>query len=81
MVKRQYKPFFYALTPNLAGSNDYVLEALNPDSGTDYLDYVPGDKKVENTMYFEGALQYNTTVLDKHALSGLLVYTFKRKKG
>ena len=79
-VKRQYKPFFYALTPNLAGSNDYVLEALNPDSGTDYLDYVPGDKKVENTMYFEGALQYNTTVLDKHALSGLLVYTLREKK-
>ena len=79
-VKRQYQPFFYALAPNVAGSDDYILEALNPDGGTDYLDYVPGSKQVENTMYFEGAVQYNKTIADKHDLSGLLVYTAREKK-
>ena len=79
-VKRQYQPFFYALAPNVAGSDDYILEALNPDSGTDYLDYVPGSKQVENTMYFEGAVQYNKTIADKHDLSGLLVYTVRERK-
>lgn len=79
-VKRQYNPFFYTLAPNRVGSNDYVLEALNPDSGTDYLSYEPGGKEVTNAMYFEGALQYNTTIADKHNLSGLLVYTVREKK-
>jgi hypothetical protein len=44
-VKRQYNPFFYALAPQIAGSDEYKLIALNPDEGTDYLDYVPGEKK------------------------------------
>ncbi|WP_080905468.1 TonB-dependent receptor [Parabacteroides sp. Marseille-P3160] len=79
-VRRQYNPFYYALSPQFSGSDDYKLLALNPDDGTDYLDYVPGDRKMENTMYFEGALQYNTTIAEKHALSGLLVFTVREKK-
>lgn len=79
-VRRQYNPFFYALAPEIFGSDEYRLLALNPDSGTDYLDYVPGERNMENTMYFESALQYNTTVADKHALSGLLVFILREKK-
>lgn len=79
-VKRQYKPFFYTLSPNIIGSDDYILEPLNPDNGTDYLDYVPGGKKMENTMYFEGALQYSTTIAKKHSISGLMVFTLREKK-
>lgn len=79
-VKRQYKPFFYALAPNLAGSDNYLLQALNPDTGTDYLDYESGGRKTENTMYFEGALQYSTTIAKKHSLSGLMVFTMREKK-
>lgn len=79
-VMRQYKPFFYALRENAPGKHDYVLDALNADSGTDYLDYAPGSRKIENSMYFEGALQYNTKIADKHAITGLLVYTIREKK-
>ncbi len=79
-VKRQYNPFFYALAPQIAGSDEYKLIALNPDEGTDYLDYVPGEKKMENTMYFESALQYDTKIAKKHTVSGLLVFTVREKK-
>lgn len=79
-VKRQYKPFYYALRENDPGNNDYVLDALNPDSGTDYLGYEEGKRTVTNTMYLEAALQYNKTIADKHALSALLVYTMREKK-
>lgn len=79
-VKRQYQPFFYTLAPQIGNSKDYQLIALNPDSGTDYLDYLPGEKKMENSMYFEGALQYNKSFAKKHALSGMLVFTLRELK-
>lgn len=80
-VKRQYNPFYYSLAPYIPGmKNDYILNALNPDGGTDYLDYVPGDRKMENTMYFEGALQYNKKIKEKHTISGLMVFTIRENK-
>ncbi|MDD2243991.1 MAG: TonB-dependent receptor [Dysgonamonadaceae bacterium] len=79
-VRRQYNPFFYALSPQIGNSQDYNLIALNPDGGTDYLDYVPGNRQMENSMYFEGALQYNTSIAENHSLSGLLVFTLREKK-
>jgi TonB-linked SusC/RagA family outer membrane protein len=80
-VKRQYNPFYYALAPLVAGHEKvYQLIALNPDSGTDYLDYVPGDKEMQNTMYFESALQYEKTIKKKHNVSALLVFTARENK-
>ena len=79
-VRRQYNPFFYALSPQVGNSKDYRLIALNPDNGTDYLDYIPGDRQMENTMYFEGALQYNKEIAEKHVLSALMVFTLREQK-
>lgn len=79
-VRRQYNPFFYALSPQIGNSQDYNLIALNPDGGTDYLDYVPGNRQMKNSMYFEGVLQYNTSIAENHSLSGLLVFTLREKK-
>lgn len=79
-VRRQYNPFFYALSPQIGNSQSYNLIALNPDGGTDYLDYVPGNRQMENSMYFEGALQYNTAIAENHTLSGLMVFTLREKK-
>ncbi|MGQ7871105.1 SusC/RagA family TonB-linked outer membrane protein [Sunxiuqinia sp. sy24] len=77
-VRRQYRPFYYALSS--ATSNDYMLTALNSDDGTDYLDYVPGGRVMQNTMYSEWALQYNKTIAERHTVSGLLVATIRERK-
>ena len=81
-VRREYNPFFYTLAPTIPGSSmsDYRLIAINPDEGTDYLDYLAGQREMKNTMYFEGALQYNTTIQEKHSVSGLLVFTARERK-
>ena len=79
-VRRQYNPFYYALSPQIAGMDDYSLIALNPDGGTDYLDYVPGSRQMENTMYAETALQYQTDIAEKHSIAGLLVGTLRERK-
>ncbi|MDR0332566.1 MAG: TonB-dependent receptor [Dysgonamonadaceae bacterium] len=79
-VRRAYNPFYYALAPQGPGANEYLLMPLNPNSGTDYLDYVPGSREMNNNMYFEGAIQYNTIVANRHTLSGLLVFTARERK-
>jgi TonB-linked SusC/RagA family outer membrane protein len=79
-VSRQYKPFFYALSPLLMGATDYKLNALNPNGGTDFLDYMPSDRTVTNTMYLETALDYNTVIKEKNTLSALLVFTSRENK-
>jgi TonB-linked SusC/RagA family outer membrane protein len=75
-VRRAYTPFFYVVTPT-ADPADYRLTALNPNAGTDYLNYQPGDRNVISNMYFEGALMYNRSFAEKHSVSGLLVYTLR----
>ena len=81
-VRREYFPFFYSLAPIIPGSGmeDYRLIAINPDGGTDYLNYMPGNREMKNTMYFESALQYNTDIADKQNVSGLLVFTARENK-
>lgn len=73
-IRRQYVPFWYSLA-NTSEPGSYILNAINPDSGTDYLDFVASDRQLESTMYFEGALLYDHTFAKKHTISGLLVYT------
>jgi TonB-linked SusC/RagA family outer membrane protein len=79
-VRRAYTPFYYALAPTTSNQDAYKLIALNPDTGRDYLDFAPGDRKMENTMYFEGALQYNKNIKELHNVSGLIVFTAREKK-
>lgn len=72
-----YKPFFYTIGQSADNSDQYKLTALNPDGGTDYLEYTPGKRELTSSMYVEAAVQYNTKIADKHSLSGLLVYTMR----
>ncbi|MDR1172976.1 MAG: TonB-dependent receptor [Bacteroidales bacterium] len=74
-VNRNYNPFYY----NVAGydkyTDTYQLLALNPNTGTEYLGYSEGDKEVKTTTYVEAAINYDRIFDEKHAVSGLLVFT------
>jgi TonB-linked SusC/RagA family outer membrane protein len=78
-LRRQYTPFLYA-----AGSYDkladtYKLAPLNPDGGTDYLDYSPGAKTTNSVLHIQSAFNYARTVADKHAFGGTLVLMMDSK--
>lgn len=60
--------------------DEYTLSALNPDLGTDYLGYSPGSKKVGSSLYLEASLSYDRTFVEKHNVSGMLVYTVREGK-
>ncbi|HBX21692.1 MAG TPA: SusC/RagA family TonB-linked outer membrane protein [Porphyromonadaceae bacterium] len=80
-LSRSYKPFYYSLATTLDGS--YQLTPLNPDDGTEYLDYddKQSTKTVTATQYGELRLGYDKTINDVHDINTLLVGTIRNESG
>ncbi len=78
-LSRSYTPYYYNIGSfNTDGT--YNLGLLNQaDNPTEYLNYYPGWKDVNTTIYVETALEYNRTFGGKHAVGGLLVYYIRNK--
>ena len=75
-VTRQLTPYYYSASLN-ALTDKVVLSELRP--GTEYLDYVPGNRYIASNTYFESNFTYNKSINDKHDLSGLLVFTLNNR--
>lgn len=78
---RQYNPFFYSMRETDEGT---LLTCLNPGgdgsigtTGTEYLNYNPGEKHLNTTFYGEATVNYNRTFAEKHAVSGMLIGTIR----
>src|SRR5690606_10199108 len=54
-------------------ANSYRLTELNPETGTEFLNYSPGDKTVSSSVYAEASVAYNQQIAEKHGVSGMLV--------
>jgi TonB-linked SusC/RagA family outer membrane protein len=77
-VSRFYNPFYYNSTYYDRESGRYGLNELNPDGGSENLNYQEGDKLINTAYYLESTMDYNKTIAEKHALSGLLVFTMRQ---
>ena len=78
-ISRSYNPFYYAVAGYDKYTDKYSLTELNPTTGTDYLSYSEGAKKVESAHYTEVAINYDQVFADKHAVSGLVVGTRRNR--
>jgi TonB-linked SusC/RagA family outer membrane protein len=78
-VSRFYNPFFYEVGSYNKRTDEYKLVLLNEQYGTEYLRYMEGGKEITATTYFEAALNWSRMFAEKHALSGLLVYTMRNQ--
>lgn len=78
-VDRAYSPFFYNISSYNLQNNTYKLNRLNPATGTEWINYNPGNRYVNTNFYLEGAAEY-TRNFDKHGVNALLVYTMQSKK-
>ena len=72
-LERKYNPFYYTLGNYDFQSDQYTLIALNPNQGTEYLEYNEGNKVITNATYFEASLNYNTTIEEVHEISGMII--------
>lgn len=77
-LSRQYTPFYYKVNTYDKYKDYYTLTPLNELTGTEYLSYSEGAKKINASTYFESALNWSKIVNDKHELSGLLVFTLRQ---
>ncbi|HLT94537.1 MAG TPA: TonB-dependent receptor, partial [Membranihabitans sp.] len=72
---RGYRPFYYNLATTIDDS--YQLNPLNPDTGTEYLDYYDGPRTARASVYGEVRLAYNKIINDVHDISTTLVGTMR----
>ena len=79
-LERKYNPFYYSLGNYDFQSDTYSLIALNPNQGTEYLEYSEGNKIITNSTYFESAIDYNKTINEKHEISGMLIGIMRELK-
>ena len=79
-LERKYNPFYYTLANYDFQSDAYSLIALNPNQGTEYLEYNEGAKVISNSVYFEGSLNYNRIIKKNHNISGMLVGILRELK-
>lgn len=79
-VTRQYFPFYYNISSYDLLKNTYKLQRLNPEEGTEYINYLPGQRFINTSMYLESAAEYNNTFNDVHSLNALFVYTMREEK-
>ena len=76
-VSRAYTPYQYQVQYYDRIADKYYLEAINSNSGTEYLNYSEGDKIVRTTFYGEAALNYNQKFNERHGVSGMLIYIMR----
>lgn len=76
-VQRYYNPFYYSLSFYDNETGRYGLTNLNKETGTEYLQYSEGGKNINTAVYMEGAIDYSRTFAEKHAVSGLAVFTLR----
>ncbi|WP_308992380.1 TonB-dependent receptor [Mariniflexile litorale] len=78
-ISRGYNPFYYKIGMYDKAADEYTLNVLNEDTGTEYLGYGEGPKEIKSTTYYETALNWNDTFNEKHEVSGLLVATARER--
>lgn len=80
-IRRSYQPFYYQYIKGTHNPESpdfpYQLAVLNPDGGSDFIDYSAGGKTVNANYYGEFSLAYNRTFAYAHDLGGLLVGSVK----
>src|SRR5690606_22458322 len=76
-VRREYAPFWYMPTSYDRRTNTFRTTMVNENTGTEYLNYVPGDRTVNSRFYMQSSLNYARTLQEKHSLSGLFVFMLR----
>ena len=65
-VNRAYKPFYYSIGSYDLQANSYKLNRLNPNDGTEWINYEPGQRYINSSIYFEGKAEYTRLFNEMH---------------
>ena len=73
-VSRAYRPFWYEPVQD-AITDEIALVNLNPDGGSNNLDFSATESRVSASTYIETSINYAREFSDVHNVTGLVVYT------
>lgn len=73
-ISRFYIPFWYQLGNYDKYTQQYNLAMLNPNAGTEYLNYGEGPKDINSSTYIQATANYTRTFNDKHNVNVMGVF-------
>lgn len=76
---RQYNPFYYQPTTINPNTGAYSFININPDGGTEYLDFTENGRGQESLFYMENAINYDRVFQEKHHVTGMLISTIRNR--
>lgn len=81
-INRAYTPYYYDMGRYNPIDDTYTLTSLNPDTGTEYLDFSPNDtdRTVNSVGYIQSSLNYSHDFNDKNSMSALLVGIMRQEE-
>ncbi|MDR2385054.1 MAG: TonB-dependent receptor [Tannerella sp.] len=78
-IYRQYDPYYYKLMDHNYLTGEYHVDIINPDANGESLQSGITIPTVENTVYFESAVNYNQTFNEIHDVGAQLVFTMRNR--
>jgi len=79
-VNRAYVPFYYNISTYDLQNDTYKLNRLNPTTGTEWINYEPGQRQINSSLYLEAKAEYTRLFRNVHNVNALLVYTMRNQK-
>lgn len=73
---RMYNPFYYSPVANMETGKVDRFDVINPETGTEYLNFVPGQRDQAAILYGETQLNYNR-VFGKHGVTAMAIGTIR----
>lgn len=74
---RAYNPFYYSPVGFDTESNANVFFIINPDKGSEYLNFVPGTREQSAIFYMENQLAFNRVYQEKHSITAMGINTIR----
>ncbi|MFD2966115.1 SusC/RagA family TonB-linked outer membrane protein [Sphingobacterium bambusae] len=75
---RVYNPFYYEpIGTDPTDGNSLLFRPINPDTGTEFLNFVAGERTQAAIYYIENQFFYNKTFAEKHRLDAMMINTIR----
>lgn len=78
-INRAYNPFYYDIANYDRIKDEYSLELLNENEGTEYLGYGETPKEVNTSTYIKAAANYDRSFGEKNKISALAVLQLRNR--
>ncbi len=74
---RTYNPFYYQPIGMDGESGSMIYREINPNEGTEYLGFSPGDRTMQAIFYMENQVTWNRRLNEVHNIGAMVISTLR----